>query len=163
LGGRRAQGRREAIRQLAELRRRLAAAEDAFADALAAMKQAEGAFDAASDRFGAAERALDAAREDRANARRDRLAPRCGYCGWYPPDPLFGQVLGRHDPKFVGHAVYCPVSLFAEITTAVAVGDQWHAIEAWARASSAADLPGWDDTWRRMSWGADAARRPAWD
>jgi hypothetical protein len=40
--------RREAIRQLAGMRRRLAAAEDALTDALAAMKQAEGAFDAAS-------------------------------------------------------------------------------------------------------------------
>jgi len=35
-----ARGRREAIRQLADLRRRLAAAENALADALAAMKQA---------------------------------------------------------------------------------------------------------------------------
>jgi hypothetical protein len=45
-----ARGRREAIQQLADLRRRLAAAEDALTDALAAMKQAEWAFDAASDR-----------------------------------------------------------------------------------------------------------------
>jgi hypothetical protein len=52
-----ARERREAIRQLAELRRRQAAAEDALTDALAAMKSAEGAFDAAEDRFGAAERA----------------------------------------------------------------------------------------------------------
>jgi hypothetical protein len=61
-----ARGRREVVRQLADLRRRLAAAEDAVTDALAAMKQAEGAFDAASDRFGAAERALEAVREQRA-------------------------------------------------------------------------------------------------
>jgi hypothetical protein len=61
---------------LAELRRRLAAAEDALADAGAVMKRAEGAFDAASDRFGAAERALDEAREERAQARRDRYAAR---------------------------------------------------------------------------------------
>ncbi len=39
--------RREAIRGLAGLRRRQAAAEDALTDALAAMKSAEGAFDAA--------------------------------------------------------------------------------------------------------------------
>ena len=44
-------GGREAIRQLAELTRRLATAEDALGDALAAMKRAETAFDAASDRF----------------------------------------------------------------------------------------------------------------
>jgi hypothetical protein len=69
-------GRREAIRQLAGLRRRLAAAEDARADALAAMKQAEAEFDAASDRFDAAERILDEAREDRAQARRERYTAR---------------------------------------------------------------------------------------
>jgi len=74
-----APGRREAVRQLADLRRRLAAAEDAVTDALAAMKQAEGAFDAASDRFDAAERALDAAREQRAQARRDRYTARQAY------------------------------------------------------------------------------------
>jgi hypothetical protein len=39
-----ARERRAAIRQLAGLRRRQAAAEDALTDALAAMKQAEGAF-----------------------------------------------------------------------------------------------------------------------
>jgi chromosome segregation ATPase len=71
--------RREAIRQLAGLRRRQAAAEQALTDALAAMKQAEGAFDAARDRFGAAERALDAAREDPAQARRERYAARQAY------------------------------------------------------------------------------------
>jgi hypothetical protein len=42
-----ARGRRKAIRQLDKLRRRLAAAEDALAEALAAMKRAEEAFDAA--------------------------------------------------------------------------------------------------------------------
>jgi len=68
--------RREAIRRLAGLRRRLAATEDALAGAGAAMKRAEEAFDAASDRFGAAERALDEAREERAQARRDRYAAR---------------------------------------------------------------------------------------
>lgn len=61
---------------MAELWRRLAATEDALAEAGAAMKRAEGAFGAASDRFGAAERALDAAREERAQARRDRYAAR---------------------------------------------------------------------------------------
>jgi hypothetical protein len=76
-----ARARRAAIRQLDNLRRRLAAAEDALTDDLAAMKRAETAFDAANDHFAGAERALDAARADRANARRDRLAPRCGYCG----------------------------------------------------------------------------------
>jgi len=74
-----ARGRRAAIRQLADLRRRLAAAEDALAEAHAASKRAEEAFDAASDRFGAAERVLDTAREDRAQARRDRYAARQAY------------------------------------------------------------------------------------
>lgn len=62
--------------QLADLRRRLVAAEGVLADALAAMKSAEGTFDA-SDRFDAA--TLDAAREERAQARRDRYAARQEY------------------------------------------------------------------------------------
>jgi exonuclease VII small subunit len=61
-----ARGRRETIRQLADLRRRLAVAEDALADSVAAMKRAEEAYDTASDHFDAAERVLDAAREKRA-------------------------------------------------------------------------------------------------
>ena len=44
-----ARERREAIRQLASLRRRLAAAEDALSEAQAATKQAETAYDAAND------------------------------------------------------------------------------------------------------------------
>jgi chromosome segregation ATPase len=60
----------------AGLRRRLAAADDALADALATMKRAEEEFDAANDRFTAAESALDAAREDRAQTRRARYAAR---------------------------------------------------------------------------------------
>ena len=74
-----ARERREAIRQLADLRRRLEAAEGTLTDALTASKRAEEAFDAASDRFDAAERALDDAREDRAQARRDRYAARQAY------------------------------------------------------------------------------------
>ena len=74
-----ARERREAIRQLAGLRRRLEAAEGALADDLAAMKRAETVFDAASDRFDAAEHALDEAREERAQARRDRYAARQAY------------------------------------------------------------------------------------
>ena len=74
-----ARERREAMRQLADLRRRLEAAEGALTDALAASKRAEEAFDAASDRFDAAERALDEVREDRAQARRDRYAARQAY------------------------------------------------------------------------------------
>jgi hypothetical protein len=50
-----ARARREAIRQLDDLRRRLAAAEDALADDLTVMKRAETAFDAANDRFAEAE------------------------------------------------------------------------------------------------------------
>ncbi len=65
-----ARARREAIRQLADLRGRLAAAEDALSEAQAATKRAEAAFDAASDRFTCAEAALDAVREERAQARR---------------------------------------------------------------------------------------------
>jgi hypothetical protein len=50
-----ARERREAIRLLADLRRRrLATAQDALAEAHAASKRAEEAFDAASDRFDAA-------------------------------------------------------------------------------------------------------------
>lgn len=67
------------MRQLADLRRRLEAAEGALTDGLAALKRAEEAFDAASDRFDTAERALDAAREERAQARRDRYAARQAY------------------------------------------------------------------------------------
>ena len=74
-----ARERREAIRLLADLRRRLARAEDALAETHAASKRAEEAFDAASDRFDTAERALDAAREERAQARRDRYAARQAY------------------------------------------------------------------------------------
>src|SRR5690242_14510182 len=57
-----ARGGRAAMRQLADLRRRLVVAEDALADALAAMKRAEEAFGAANDRFAAAESALEGAR-----------------------------------------------------------------------------------------------------
>jgi hypothetical protein len=67
------------MRQLADLRRRMGAAEGALTDALATLKRAEEGFDAASDRFNAAERALDEAREDRAQARRDRYAARQAY------------------------------------------------------------------------------------
>ena len=74
-----ARERREAIRQLADLRRRLEAAEGTLTDALAASKRAEEAFDAASDQFDTAEHALDEAREQRAQARRDRYAARQAY------------------------------------------------------------------------------------
>ncbi len=83
---------------------------------------------------------------------RDRPAARCGYCGWYPPDPLFGQVFGRHDPKFVGHAWCCPSSLYASLRTAQGVADQWAAIGAWARLPGIWDVPGADDAWRHMAW-----------
>ncbi len=46
-----ARSRREAIRKLAALRRRLAAAEDELARTHAQRKRAEEAFDAAADRF----------------------------------------------------------------------------------------------------------------
>ena len=80
-----------------------------------------------------------------------RPAHRCGWCGWYPPGPG-GIVEGRHDPRFVGHGGYCPAQLYREITTAAGIADQWALIGEWARASDAVDLPGWDDTWRHMSW-----------
>jgi hypothetical protein len=70
-----ARERREAIRQLADLRRRLAVTEDALADALAAMKGAETEYDAASDRFTEAEPALAAAREQRAGPGRAVRGP----------------------------------------------------------------------------------------
>jgi hypothetical protein len=58
------------------VRRRLAAAEDALAEALAEMKRAEEALDASNDRFAAAVSVLDVAREERAAARRERSAAR---------------------------------------------------------------------------------------
>jgi chromosome segregation ATPase len=74
-----ARERREMIRQLAGLRGRLVAAEEALAGALAEKKRAETAFDATSDEFDVAERALDVAREARAQARRERYAARQAY------------------------------------------------------------------------------------
>jgi hypothetical protein len=74
-----ARERREAMRQLADLRRRLADAEAALEEAHAARKHAEETFDAASDRFDAAEAALDAARDERARARTGRYAARQAY------------------------------------------------------------------------------------
>jgi uncharacterized protein (DUF3084 family) len=71
-----ARGRREAIRQLSELRRRLVAAQDALAGAQATAQRAETAFEAASEDFAEAEGALDAARERRAHMRRERYAAR---------------------------------------------------------------------------------------
>jgi hypothetical protein len=73
-GGAREQ--REAIRQLAELCRRLAAAEDALTDALAAMKRAE----AACEDRAQAQRERYAARQEhkRASTTADRLARRVG-------------------------------------------------------------------------------------
>jgi uncharacterized protein (DUF3084 family) len=64
------------MRQLADLRRRLAAAESALEEAHAARKHAEETYDAAADRFGEAEATLDAAREERAQARTARYAAR---------------------------------------------------------------------------------------
>jgi hypothetical protein len=71
-----ARGRREAIRQLADTRRWLEAAEQALAEAQAARKEAEEAYDAANDRFTEIERALDEARAERDRARRARYAAR---------------------------------------------------------------------------------------
>ena len=73
-----ARERREAIRQLAELRRRLAAAEER-SPCPGRDEAGRRRVDAASDRFDAAERALDVAREERAQARRDRYAARQAY------------------------------------------------------------------------------------
>ena len=83
---------------------------------------------------------------------RERHAERCGYCGWYPPDPLLGQVFGRHDPRFVGHGRWCPSKLYASLRTAQGVADQWRALSAWARLAAFLDVPGADDTWRHMAW-----------
>ncbi|MGN6174628.1 MAG: hypothetical protein ACTHPS_17040 [Streptosporangiaceae bacterium] len=76
MAGGSARERREAIRQLADLRRRLDAAEHALAEAQTEQKRAETAFDAASDRFTEIEHSLDAARADRDQARRARYAAR---------------------------------------------------------------------------------------
>jgi chromosome segregation ATPase len=72
----RANARREAIRQLAELRTRLDAAEDVLTAAEASLKQAHTRFDAADDQVAAAEDALHAAYADREAARRERFAAR---------------------------------------------------------------------------------------
>jgi hypothetical protein len=63
-----------------------------------------------------------------------------------------GKVHGRHDPRFAGHYTYCPSRLYAAITTAQGIADQWTAIECWARLSDALGLPRWADQWRHMSW-----------
>ena len=76
MAGGSARERREAIRQLADVRRKLDAAEHALAEAQAERKRAETAFDTASDRFTEIEHALDAARADRDQARRARYAAR---------------------------------------------------------------------------------------
>jgi chromosome segregation ATPase len=68
--------RRQAGQQLADVRRRLAAAEDTETGTRAALKDAEAEYDAASDRVAAAERALDEARADRGQALRTRYAAR---------------------------------------------------------------------------------------
>jgi hypothetical protein len=65
---------------------------------------------------------------------------------------VFGQVFGKHDPKFVGHSRWCPSSLYASLRTAQGIADQWHAIGVWAQLSAALDMPGSDDAWRHMSW-----------
>jgi len=69
-------GRRASIRELSELRRRLAAAQDVLAGTGVTVEQAEAAFEAASERFAEAERAVDTARAERAQARQDRYAAR---------------------------------------------------------------------------------------
>jgi hypothetical protein len=91
----RARGRGEAMRQLADLRRRLAAAEDALADALATMKRAEEEFDAANDRFTAAESAW---------TRRVRTAPRRGGHGMPP-----GKPTARPAPRRTGCSGGCGI------------------------------------------------------
>lgn len=71
--------RREAIRQRADVSRRLTAAEDTLTETQAALKQAETEFDTATDRVAEAERALDAAYAERNQARRKRYAARQGH------------------------------------------------------------------------------------
>jgi uncharacterized protein (DUF3084 family) len=72
----RANARRDAVRQLAELRTRLEAAEDALAGAEASLKEAQTRFDAADAQVAKAEDALHAAYADREAARYDRYAGR---------------------------------------------------------------------------------------
>jgi uncharacterized protein (DUF3084 family) len=72
----RANARREAIRQLAEVRTRLEASEDALTGAGAALKEVEVRFAAADERVAAAEDALHAAYADREATRRERYAAR---------------------------------------------------------------------------------------
>ena len=72
----RANARREAVWQLAEVRARLEAAEDTLTDTEAALKQAEARFAAADGRVAAAENALHAAYADREAARPERYTAR---------------------------------------------------------------------------------------
>jgi predicted nucleic acid-binding Zn-ribbon protein len=65
-----ARARREATRQLADVRRRLTAAERTLAGLQQQRKRAETQFDEASERVTEAEQALDSARGERERSRR---------------------------------------------------------------------------------------------
>jgi chromosome segregation ATPase len=68
--------KREARRQLADVRKRLANAQQEHATTEAAAREAETRFDAASARVTDLERALDEACTEQARARRERYAAR---------------------------------------------------------------------------------------
>jgi uncharacterized protein (DUF3084 family) len=72
----RANARREAIRQLAGVRGRLEASEDALTGTGAALKEVEARFAAADERVATAEDALHAAYADREATRRERYTAR---------------------------------------------------------------------------------------
>lgn len=74
-----ARARRETIRQLTGLHRKLAAAQTALAGTQITLTQAEAAFDAAGERVAQAENTLDAARAEHAQARQQRYAARQAY------------------------------------------------------------------------------------
>lgn len=84
--------------------------------------------------------------------RREVHAERCPACGWYPPHPVLGTPIGRHDPKFIGHAFCCPTRLYASLRSAEGIADQWMAISLWVTLPGVQDTPGADEMWRRMSW-----------
>jgi hypothetical protein len=67
-------------------------------------------------------------------------------------DPLSGKVYGKFDPRFTGHAPFCPTALYQGITSAEGIRDQQCAIHAWAGMAREAAMPGWPEIWRGMSW-----------
>jgi hypothetical protein len=109
----RANARREAVHQLAEVRAPLATAEGALTEAEAALKQAEARFAAADGRVAAAEDALHAAYADHEAARPERYTARQAHerpAHWWhgcsgvwasSPDGFPHAVMPGYDPELI--------------------------------------------------------------